>query len=103
MVLALHPAVAEVGAFAVPSDLTEDDVMVALILHSDQVDLEEIGDFAEENLPFYAVPRYYDVRSELPRTETHKVRREALRESGVTPTTWDRGRTRRTRTVTETR
>ncbi|WP_310961208.1 AMP-binding protein [Nocardioides terrisoli] len=103
MVLALHPAIAEVGAFAVPSDLTEDDVMVALILHFDDVDLEEIGDFAEENLPFYAVPRYYDVRSDLPRTATHKVRREALRKTGVTPTTWDRGRTKRTQSVTENR
>jgi carnitine-CoA ligase len=61
--------------------------------------LEEVGLHAEMRLPYFAVPRYYDVRESLPRTPTQKIMKAALRRDGVTPTTWDRGRTRRTTTT----
>jgi crotonobetaine/carnitine-CoA ligase len=90
-VLLGHPAIIEVAVFAVPSDLTEDDVMAALVVQP-EASLEEIGQFAEDNLPFFAVPRYFDVRDELPKTQTQKVQKELLREQGITATSWDRGR-----------
>jgi crotonobetaine/carnitine-CoA ligase len=90
-VLLGHPSIIEVAVFAVPSDLTEDDVMAALVVQSG-ASLEDIGQFAEDKLPFFAVPRYYDIRAELPKTQTQKVQKEALREEGITPTSWDRGR-----------
>ena len=96
-VLLGHPMVVEAAVVAVGSDFTEDDVMACLVC-SEGASLEEIGDFAESRLPYYAVPRYYDIRDELPKTPTHKVRKVELREEGITPTTWDRGRTRRVRT-----
>ena len=66
-------------------------VMAALVVQSG-ASLEDIGQFAEDKLPFFAVPRYYDIRAELPKTQTQKVQKEALREEGITPTSWDRGR-----------
>jgi crotonobetaine/carnitine-CoA ligase len=36
------------------------------------------------------VPRYVDFMDELPKTPTAKIRKQALRERGVTATTFDR-------------
>jgi crotonobetaine/carnitine-CoA ligase len=96
-VLLAHPMVLEAAVIAVGSELTEDDVMACLVV-TEGASLEEIGDLAESKLPYYAVPRYYDTRDELPKTPTLKVRKVELREEGITSTTWDRGRTRRVRT-----
>lgn len=93
-VLVSHEDVVEAAAYGVPSDLTEDDVMVALVVGAG-ADLEAIGDYAEEHLPYYAMPRYFDVREELPKTPNMKLRKAPLREEGITSTTWDRGRLRR--------
>jgi crotonobetaine/carnitine-CoA ligase len=96
-VLLGHPTVLEAAVIAVRSDITEDDVMACLVV-TEGASLQEIGNFAESKLPYYAVPRYYDIRDELPKTPTLKVRKVELRAEGVTSTTWDRGRTRRVRT-----
>jgi crotonobetaine/carnitine-CoA ligase len=40
-------------------------------------------------MPYFMVPRYYEVVTDLPRTPTHKVVKHALRAAGVTPATWD--------------
>jgi hypothetical protein len=42
-------------------------------------------------------PRYYDIRAELLGTPTQKIPKAEQRKDGITPTTWDRGRTRRVR------
>jgi crotonobetaine/carnitine-CoA ligase len=38
----------------------------------------------------HAVPRYVEIVSEIPKTGTHRVRYEELKQRGVTPGTWDR-------------
>ncbi|MEV0911853.1 AMP-binding protein [Streptomyces hokutonensis] len=86
-----HPAVADAAAFPVPSELAEDEVMVAVVPAPGQVlDLGDLVRHCAEELPAFAVPRYLDTVRELPLTETGKVRKAALRERGVTATTWDR-------------
>jgi crotonobetaine/carnitine-CoA ligase len=52
---------------------------------------EEIFAMCARELPFFAVPRYVEFLSELPRTENHRVRKADLRERGVTDRTWDAG------------
>ena len=89
-----HPGVLQVAVFGVPSELSEDDVMASLVLRPG-VSLAVIGDYAESRLPYYAVPRYYNVVDKMPLTVTGKVLKVDLKREGVTPTTWDRGRTRR--------
>ena len=42
-----------------------------------------------ERLPYFMVPRYYEVVESLPRTPTQKLRKHELRAQGVTPSTWD--------------
>ena len=43
-------------------------------------------------MPRYWVPRFIEYVPELPRTESHKVKKVDLRDAGVTPQTWDRER-----------
>lgn len=91
-VLISHPDVAEAAAFGVPSELAEEEVMAAVVLRPGvDLDHRELVAFCEDRLPYFAVPRYYDFRASLPKTETEKVRKGALREEGVTDTTRDAG------------
>lgn len=90
-VVKLHPSVADAAAYGVPSELTEDDVMVAVVLRPGvAVTPVDLTDFCAERMARHMVPRYVDFVDDLPRTPTAKVVKEALRSRGVTATTWDR-------------
>lgn len=89
-VVKLHPAVMDAAAYGVPSEMTEDDVMVAVVVRpAASFDARELTEFCAQRMARHMVPRYVDTVVELPRTATEKVRKEALRERGVTATTWD--------------
>ncbi|WP_328630967.1 AMP-binding protein [Streptomyces sp. NBC_00356] len=89
--LCTHPDIAEAAAFPVPSDLAEDEVMVAVVAGAGRsLDPAEVARHCAGELPGFAVPRYVDVVGELPLTETGKVRKSVLRDRGVTRGTWDR-------------
>jgi carnitine-CoA ligase len=86
-----HPAVIECAAYAVPSELTEDEVMVSVVLKPDvPATPEELLGFAADRIPRFAVPRYLRVVGELPRTPSQRVQKFKLRDEGVTPDTADR-------------
>lgn len=88
-----HPAVAEAAAVAVASELGEDDVKVVISLKADAaLEIPELMDYCVAHLPYFAVPRYVEVMESLPVNPTGKVLKTELRESGVTPSTWDRER-----------
>ena len=50
----------------------------------------QLASFCQSRLPKFAIPRYFDIVPDLPRTENGKVQKFRLRELGVTPTAWDR-------------
>lgn len=80
------PGVAEVAAYAVPSDLPggEDEVMLALVLTPEhEVALEAIGKQADALLPRFASPRFLRQMAELPKTATGKIQRAALKKEGT--------------------
>jgi crotonobetaine/carnitine-CoA ligase len=86
-----HPAVADAAAVAVPSELGEDDVkVVASVKPGATLEIVELMDFCVDHLPYFAVPRYVDIVESLPMNPTGKVLKTELRDSGITPTTWDR-------------
>ncbi len=90
MVLSRHTALKEAVVHAVPSPLGEDDVKVTAILREDVTLSErELCDWCIENFPWFAVPRYYEFRDDLPRTTTGKPLKYVLRDEGCTPDTWD--------------
>lgn len=88
-----HPAVLESGAFGVPSELGEDDVMVVVVLREGQsLTPEELIAHCETRMAKFMVPRYIEFRDSLPKTETHRVQKSVLKRQAVTANTWDRER-----------
>jgi crotonobetaine/carnitine-CoA ligase len=86
-----HPAVLEAAAYGVPSELTEEDVMIAVALAPGRsLPPEELLAFCEPRMARHMLPRYVDFLDRLPRTPTAKIEKYRLAERGVTPTTWDR-------------
>lgn len=86
-----HPLIREAAAFAAKSDVAEDEVMVCISTREDnRIDSRELISFLIPRMPHYMVPRYVRIMTELPKTPTGKVMKDALRKQGVTSDTWDR-------------
>jgi crotonobetaine/carnitine-CoA ligase len=86
-----HPSVQECAAIPVPSEHGEDEVMVVLAAKPGQtVDPSELIAFLTPRMAHFMVPRYIRIVEALPKTPTTKVQKAGLRETGVTPDTWDR-------------
>ena len=78
--VARHPALAEVAAYPVRSETVDDDVAISIIIAPGKsLCAAEVFEYCRQNLPHYMVPRFIDIRNELPRTSTHKVRKHELR------------------------
>lgn len=88
-VVSAHPCVLEAAAYGVPSELTEEDVMVAVVLRPGlAVSPSELVAWCAGRMARHMLPVYVDVVPSLPKTPTEKVEKHVLRERGVTPTTW---------------
>lgn len=86
-----HPAVREAAAVAVPSEFSEDEVMVIVALVPGQkLEARQLAEFLIDTMPYFMVPRYIRILDELPKTPSAKVMKADLRKEGVTPDTWDR-------------
>jgi crotonobetaine/carnitine-CoA ligase len=86
-----HPAVLESAAYAVPSELGEDEVMIAVVARPGQkLAPTDLLDFCHGRMAHYAIPRYVDFVDEIPKTGTQRVQYGVLRERGITATAWDR-------------
>jgi len=94
-VLLSHPDVGAAAVYPVRSELAEDEVMAAIVPQFEgKVDPAELACFCESRLPYFAIPRYIEVVTDLPRTENGKVQKYKLRERGVTASSWDRVKAR---------
>jgi carnitine-CoA ligase len=90
-VINTHPSVLESAAIAVKSELAEDEVKICVVLKVGETLLPEaLVRYANERMPYFAVPRYVEFMDALPRTPTERVQKYLLKEAGVTPNTWDR-------------
>jgi crotonobetaine/carnitine-CoA ligase len=91
--LRVHPAIADVAVHAVLAESGEDDVKATIVRKGGATETEEeICRWAIERLPYFAVPRYFEFREDLPRNPVGRVLKYQLREEGCTPRTWDRER-----------
>lgn len=87
-----HPAVHDVAIHSVLSETAEDEVKATIVLKPDgeRVSEEDICRWSIEELPYFAVPRYIEIRQDLPRNPVGRVLKYVLRDEGCTTTTWDR-------------
>ncbi len=79
-VVGQHPGVAEAAAIAVPSELGEDDILVAVVPKAGaQLTASDIGQWCGQHLAPVKVPRYVVFVDALPQTPTHRVAKFTLR------------------------
>lgn len=79
-VLSRHPKVLEVAAIGV-SDLKSGEAIKAFIVKRDaSLTEDELKAFCHENLTNYKIPRHFEFRTELPKTNVGKILRRALKE-----------------------
>ncbi|MDQ3461714.1 MAG: AMP-binding protein [Actinomycetota bacterium] len=85
-----YPGVVEVAAVGIPVDGHIDEEVKLCAVPDDGVDVgaAELHEFLSRRLPKFMVPRYVDIRAELPKTPTTRVRKYQLADEG-TAGTWD--------------
>ncbi|WP_051248088.1 AMP-binding protein [Nocardioides halotolerans] len=83
-----HDDILEVAAYPVPSELGEDDVMVAVVSRPG-LTAAGLWTHCRAVLPSFAVPRYVRFVDALPKTPTQKVEKYRLRAEAVTGDTAD--------------
>jgi len=83
-VIGEHPAVLEVAAIPVPSELGEDEILVAVVLRPGMaLAHEDIAQWCRERLAAIKVPRYVAFVDALPHTPTHRVAKFKLRDDAA--------------------
>lgn len=93
LILSAHPAILEAAAIAVPSELSEDEVMVYLVRRPGaQVTHEEVIRFADARMSHFMVPRFVEFVDALPKTATEKIEKYKLQQDARArrATLWDR-------------
>jgi crotonobetaine/carnitine-CoA ligase len=86
-----HPDVLESAAYGVSSDLSESDVMVAVVVKpGHDLSPAAVLDHCQGRIAHFAVPRYVRFMDSLPKNHAERVQKFELRADGVTSDTWDR-------------
>ncbi|BCO36265.1 AMP-binding protein [Mycobacterium heckeshornense] len=85
-----HPSIAQAAVHSVPSELSEDDIKLCLVLVPGcEIEPAELFEFLRKSMPYYAIPRYVEVMDSLPTNVNGRVQKYKLRERGITDTTID--------------
>ncbi len=79
-VIASHPKVLEVAAIGLADAKTGETIKVFIVKKDQSLSEEEIRTFCSANLTNYKVPRYFEFRPDLPKTNVGKILRRALKE-----------------------
>ena len=79
-VLSLHEAVRMAACVPVKDEIRGEEVKAYVVLHADirSVTPQELADFCAQRLAYFKVPRYWELRNDLPRTPSEKLAKWAL-------------------------
>jgi crotonobetaine/carnitine-CoA ligase len=85
-----HPHVKDVAVHAVLAE-AEDEVKATIVLKEGAtVSAEEMCAWCVDKVPYFAVPRFFEFRDDLPRNPVGRILKYQLRDDGCTADTWDR-------------
>ncbi len=79
-VVAGHPKVLEVAAIGVPDSHSGEVIKVFVVKRDQSLTADELRQYCKENLTNYKVPKHFEFRKELPKTNVGKILRRALKE-----------------------
>lgn len=86
-----YPPVLECAAIGVPSPLGEEEVKVFVVIRPNYAfDPAELIAFMETRVPRFMLPRYVMRLDNLPKTNTHRAKKEELRNLHDPNEVWDR-------------
>ena len=95
LILSRHPAILEVAAIPVASEMSEDDVMVYVVKKpGDPLTHADVVHFAAEHMSYFMVPRFVDFIDKLPKTASEKLEKYKLKQDALARRAelWDRER-----------
>jgi len=95
LILSRHPAILEVAAIPVASEMSEDDVMVYVVLKpGEAMTAAEVVHFAAEHMSYFMVPRFVAFIDALPKTASEKLEKYKLKQMAQAQRAdlWDRER-----------
>ena len=78
-VLSGHPGVLEVAVVGVPDQKSGEAVKAFIVKREEAVTDEELRAYCKEHLTSYKVPRHYEFRTDLPKSNVGKILRKELR------------------------
>lgn len=78
-VLMTNNKVLECAAIGVPDEKSGEAVKIFVVKKDDSLTADELKAFCKENLTGYKVPRHYEFRNELPKSNVGKILRKDLR------------------------
>ena len=85
-VIKRHPGLLDCAVLAVPSDLGEDEVKAYVVPRAGvTVQPDDVVYWCAEHLAYFKVPRYIEIREDLPRTPSLRVRKDLLRQERENP------------------
>lgn len=79
-VVCSHPKVFESAAVGVKDDKSGELVKIFVVKGDDSLTEDELKSFCKENLTGYKVPKFYEFRADLPKSNVGKILRKELRE-----------------------
>jgi len=95
LILSRHPAILEVAAIPVSSEMSEDDVMVYVVRKpGESLSHKDVVHFAAEQMSYFMVPRFVEFIDALPKTASEKIEKYKLKQDAQSRRAqlWDRER-----------
>jgi long-chain acyl-CoA synthetase len=81
-VLSKHPKVLEVAAIGIPDERTGEAIKAFVVKRDQSLTEQELKTYCHEYLTNYKIPRHFEFRTELPKSNVGKILRRALKEEG---------------------
>jgi long-chain acyl-CoA synthetase len=79
-VIAKHPKVLEVAVIGVPDAKTGEAIKVFVVKKDEGLTQEEVAEFCRQQFTGYKVPKYYEFKKELPKTNVGKILHRQLKD-----------------------